>query len=71
VIIVVPALIPYTTPRLQFMVATLVLVLVQMPPETESYKVIDEPAQTVVGPVMEETGLTWKLVVAEQPEPIV
>jgi len=54
--VVVPADMPVTNPPVP-MVATPVLLLVQLPPETLSDKVVVEPVQIVVVPVIADAGL--------------
>lgn len=51
-ITVVPVAIPVTTPVAGFIVATDVLLLLQLPPLTASVNVITEPVHTVAGPAM-------------------
>jgi len=60
--VVVPADMPVTNPPVP-MVATPVLLLVQLPPETLSDKVVVEPVQIVVVPVIADAGLLTVTVV--------
>jgi hypothetical protein len=57
VIIVVPPETPVTTPDDGLMVATAVLLLVQVPPVIVSLSGIIAPAQTVAGPEIEKGAL--------------
>jgi hypothetical protein len=67
VIIVVPAEMPATTPAVNPTIAMLVLSLFQVP-LPPSLKVVFEPAQTIVGPVIAEgKGLTDTTVATLQP----
>jgi hypothetical protein len=52
VIIEVPNDTPYTTPLLEPTVATLVLLLVHVPPDVESVNVMDDPKHKAFGPHM-------------------
>lgn len=64
----VPPATPVNTPDEMSMVATLVVLLLHVPPAAASLSVIVEPAQTVVGPVgAVATELTVTTFVAEQP----
>lgn len=49
--ILVPAVKPVTTPVL-LIVATVALELVQVPPATEAFRLVDNPLQIVVLPLM-------------------
>lgn len=63
-----PAVIPETIPEVRLTTATVVLLLVQVPPATASLKVIDKPWQTLAGPVIATgVGLTVTVVIAIHP----
>ncbi len=64
----VPALIPVTIPEDDPIVATPVLVLVQVPPIVVLLAVIDNPTQTLAGPVIVAgSGFTVTIVVVKHP----
>jgi hypothetical protein len=64
----VPVAIPKTTPLAEPIVATDVLLLLQVPPVTASLRVVVAPAHKEVVPVMAVgTGLTVIVVVTAQP----
>lgn len=66
--VVVPLMIPLTTPELLPMVATEVLLLDQMPPETPLLKDIAAPWHTDIGPYMAVgVALTVNEIIAIQP----
>lgn len=58
----VPVLIPVTTPVVASTVALEVLLLLQVPPETEELKVVVYEIQTLVTPVI--TGRLFTVIVA-------
>jgi hypothetical protein len=64
VTLVVPTLRPAKTPLVEPMVPTDVLLLLHVPPDVASLRVVVEPRQTVVEPVMACTWLTVTTVVA-------
>ena len=72
--VVVPEVIPFTTPEVPT-VATTVLVLLHTPPVAVSVNAVDEPAHTVAVPVIVPApgaGLTVTLIVAATvPQPLV
>lgn len=72
--VVVPAATPLTTPE-AFTVATLVVLLFQVPPDTASAKVVVPPGQIEVAPVIvpaEAEGVTVTEVVAvDEPQLLV
>lgn len=66
--VVTPAPTPVTTPVDEPMVATEVLLLLQVPPGVTSARVMVEPAQTAEGPVIVAgNGLTVSTAVLIQP----
>ena len=68
---VVPGVTPFTIPRLQFTVATAVLLLYHKPPGAGLLITVVRPTHTVVIPVLEKRELTAITVVEEQPVPMV
>ena len=56
--VAVPAAMPVTVPVVKPIVATKGLLLVQEPPVVISDKVVEEPAQIVVVPVMDDIETT-------------
>ena len=67
-IVVVPADTPVTVPEAEPMVATAVLVLLQVPPEVASLNVVVKPTHTVEVPeIAAGKGLTVTLVTARHP----
>jgi hypothetical protein len=60
---VVPGATPVTIPVREPMVATAILPLDQVPPETESDNGVDKPGHTVELPVMAEGEITVTVVV--------
>ena len=68
--VVVPASTPLTTPEPVPIVATRVLLLVQLPPVAASVKDVVKPTHTLVVPVMADgNGFTVTGVVIIQPVP--
>ena len=68
--VAVPVATPLTTPD-EFTVATAVLLLAQVPPATASDKVVVDPAQTVVVPVIVLTeGFTVTTAVSYELHPL-
>jgi hypothetical protein len=64
---VVPVVTPLTMPDDEPTVATVVLLLIQVPPAVASVTVIVEPAHTLVGPLIAAgAGLTVTTAVARQ-----
>ena len=61
VMVVVPSAIPVTTPDVKPIVATALLLLLHVPPDVESERVIVDPTQTVEGP---EIGFALAVMVA-------
>lgn len=55
-IVAVPAVSPFTTPEDEPMVATAVLLLVQLPPLVASLSVVVLPMQRLAVPVMADSG---------------
>ncbi len=65
--VVVPAATPVTVP-VEFMVATAVLLLAQVPPEVASERAIVDPAHTELAPVIAAgNGLTVMVADLEHP----
>jgi len=64
---VFPAVLLETNPEDEPIVATVVLLLVHVPPPVASDKVVVDPAHSDVVPVIGESGLTVTNVVALQP----
>jgi hypothetical protein len=61
-----PAATPVTTPEL-LTVATVVVLLLHVPPDVASEKVVDEPAQMLPEPLMAASSLTVTTAVVVQP----
>ena len=67
-----PLAMPLTVPSVRSMVATDVLVLVQVPPPMASVRVVVPPIQILLVPLMTDgDGLTVTTAVAAQPPPMV
>ena len=69
--VVVPAVPPVTTP-IPLTLATVVLLLLHVPPVTPSPKVVPRPKQTDVAPDIEPgAAITVNVVAAGVPQPVV
>ncbi len=71
--VAVPAVSPVTRPVAEPAVATMILLLVQVPPGVESVRVMAVPTQSILaGPVIADgTDVTVSVLVTRQPEPVV